>query len=182
MKKWYAVQTYSNKENNVKKALETKMETMNLKEKIYQVLVPEEKFEVIDKRGNVKEGTNKLYPGYVFLEMEVEKDIDDNTWFIVRNTENVTGFLGSSGGGKKPVAIPQDEMNRVLQKIGKIQKEEVNIHVHDKVRIISGSFLGQEAVVSSVDVEKNTVVVEIQLFGGRTTPSTFFLDEVEKIN
>lgn len=104
MKRWYVATTYSGFENSVKQDLERRMESMNMSDKIYQVLVPEEIVEVTDKKGNKKQKVVKMFPGYVFVEMEVEPDsekkvwsMDEKAWFMVRNTPKVTGFLGSSG-------------------------------------------------------------------------------------
>ena len=113
MKRWYVVTTYSGFENSVKQDLERRMESMNMTHLIYQVLVPEEVEEVTDKKGNVKQKVNKMFPGYVFVEMEVEGEMDEKAWFMVRNTPKVTGFLGSSGGGTKPVPVPKDEMDEI---------------------------------------------------------------------
>ena len=105
MKRWYIVTTYSGYENSVKTDLERRRISMNMENMIYQVLIPEETVEVVDKKGKKKEKVNKLFPGYVFVEMEIDevKGMDDDVWFMVRNTPKVTGFLGSSGGGTKPV-------------------------------------------------------------------------------
>ena len=121
MRRWYIVTTYSGYENSVKQDLERRRESMNMTDLIFQVLVPEEIKEVVDKKGKKKEKVEKLFPGYVFVEMEVDKEMDEDAWFMVRNTPKVTGFLGSSGGGTKPVAVPKDEMDAILEKLGMIQ-------------------------------------------------------------
>ncbi len=180
MRRWYAVQTYSGYENSVVDDLISRKDSMGLANKIYQILAPDQTEEVTDKKGKKKIKTSKIYPGYIFLEMEVEKEIDDTTWFIIRNTPKVTGFLGSSGHGTKPVPIPQDEMNRILQKIGLLEKEEFNIHEGDQVEVISGPFIGQTGVVSAVNLEKEQVVVMIELFG-RATPNELQFNQVKKL-
>lgn len=181
-KKWYVVQTYSGYEDSVKEDLESRKDTMGLQGKIHQILVPEEEVEVVDKKNNKKIKKNKIFPGYIFLEMEVDKEIDDNTWFIVRNTPKVTGFLGSSGGGTKPVPIPQDEINRILKKIGQVAEQEFDIHVGDSVKVISGPWIGQEGVVANINEEKKIVTVMIELFGGRATPNELQFEQVKKID
>ena len=122
MKRWYIVTTYSGYENSVKTDLERRRVSMNMEDQIYQVLIPEETVEVVDKKGNKKQKVNKLFPGYVFVEMEVDGEMDEKAWFMVRNTPKVTGFLGSSGGGTKPVPVPKSEMDAILDKLGLIQK------------------------------------------------------------
>lgn len=178
MRRWYVVQTYSGHENSVLDDLESRKDSMGLSNKIYQILAPEQTEEIIDKKGNKKIKASKIYPGYIFLEMEVEKEIDDTTWYIIRNTPNVTGFLGSSGHGTKPVPIPQDEMNRILEKIGLIEK--ATYKEGDQVEVISGPFVGQTGVVASVNLEKEQVVVMIEIFG-RATPNELHFTQVRKI-
>lgn len=188
MKRWYVVQTYSGYENSVVDDLISRKDSMGLANKIYQILAPDQTEEVLDKngkpaydkKGNKKVKVTKVYPGYIFLEMEVEKEIDDNTWFIIRNTPKVTGFLGSSGHGTKPVPIPQDEMNRILQKIGLIEKPVFDINVGDQVEVVGGPFIGQTGVVASINEEKEEVVVMIELFG-RATPNELRFKQVRKL-
>lgn len=180
-KKWYVVQTYSGYEDSVKEDLESRKDSMGLQGKINQILVPEEEVEVVDKKNVKKIKKQKMFPGYIFVEMEVEKEIDDNTWFIIRNTPKVTGFLGSSGKGTKPVPIPQDEMNRILQKIGQIEVLKFNLQVGENVEIIAGPWVGQIGVISNINEEKEIVTVMIKMFGDRATPNEFRFDEVKKL-
>ncbi|UKI50477.1 MAG: hypothetical protein L6U99_03385 [Clostridium sp.] len=124
---------------------------MVCKIKIYQVIVPEEEQETVRKDGTKVKKMVKMFPGYIFIQMEVDKDVDEKAWFMVRNTPKVTGFLGSSGGGTKPVPIPTEEMNDILLKIGKLEKPVYDYQVGDKVNIISGSFTGQVGEIASVN-------------------------------
>ena len=179
MKRWYIVTTYSGYENSVKQDLERRRESMNMTHLIYQVLVPEEIKEVVDKKGKKKEKVEKLFPGYVFVEMEVEGEMDEDAWFMVRNTPKVTGFLGSSGGGTKPVPVPKAEMDAILDKLGLIQKPSFEIYAGDKVEIISGAFTGTVAEVVAVNLEKKTVTIPVALFGGSTMEFPF--DDVKKV-
>ena len=180
MKRWYIVTTYSGYENSVKQDLERRRESMNMTDLIYQVLVPEEIKEVVDKKGKKKEKVEKLFPGYVFVEMEVEDEMDEDAWFMVRNTPKVTGFLGSSGGGTKPVAVPKEEMDAILEKLGMIQKPVFEIYVGDKVEVAEGSFKGTIGEVSAVNLEKEVVTILIELFG-RMTPMEFPFNQVKKL-
>ena len=179
MKKWYIVTTYSGYENSVKQDLERRRESMNMTHLIYQVLVPEEIKEVTDKKGNKKEKVEKLFPGYVFVEMEVEGEMDEDAWFMVRNTPKVTGFLGSSGGGTKPVPVPKTEMDAILDKLGLIQKPTFDIFVGDKIEVTSGAFTGTIGDVLAVNMEKKTVTIPVALFGGSTMEFPF--DDIKKI-
>ena len=180
MKRWYIVTTYSGYENSVKQDLERRRESMNMTHLIYQVLVPEEVKEVVDKKGKKKEKVEKLFPGYVFVEMEVDKEMDEDAWFMVRNTPKVTGFLGSSGGGTKPVAVPKDEMDAILEKLGLVQKPVFEIYAGDKVIVTEGSFKDMVGEVSTVNLEKETLTILINMFG-RMTPMEFPFNQVKKI-
>lgn len=180
MRRWYIVTTYSGYENSVKQDLERRRESMNMTDLIFQVLVPEEIKEVVDKKGKKKEKVEKLFPGYVFVEMEVGDEMDEDAWFMVRNTPKVTGFLGSSGGGTKPVAVPKDEMDAILEKLGIIQKPVFEIYVGDKVEVSEGSFKGTIGEVSAVNLEKEVVTILIELFG-RMTPMEFPFNQVKKL-
>lgn len=191
MKRWYIVTTYSGYENSVKQDLERRRESMNMSDLIYQVLIPEETVEVVDKKGKKKEKVNKLFPGYVFVEMEVEKkidpsgrevfDMDEDLWFMVRNTPKVTGFLGSSGGGTKPVPVPKDEMDGILNKLGLIVKPKLEFNVGDKIVIVSGSFKDREYEIVAVNPEKEKVTVLTEMFGF-ATETEFLFSEIKKIS
>ena len=180
MKRWYIVTTYSGYENSVKTDLERRRESYNMQDLIYQVLVPEEIEEVVDKKGNKKQKVNKLFPGYVFVEMEVEDEMDEDCWFMVRNTPKVTGFLGSSGGGTKPVPVARNEMDEILRNLGMITEPKFDINVGDKVEVIDGSFKDMVLEVSSIDLEKNTLTVLVD-FLGRATPMELEIKQVKKI-
>lgn len=181
MRRWYIVGTYSGYENAVKQDLERRKETMNMTDKIYQVLVPEETVEVTDKKGKKKLKVNKLYPGYVFVEMEIQGEMDEKAWFMIRNTPKVTGFLGSSGGGTKPVPVPVDEMNRILISLGVVEKPTINFGVGDKVEIIDGPFTGKVFEIASINEESEEVIVLVEMFGGRSTQMTFNFNQFKKI-
>ena len=180
MKRWYVVTTYSGFENSVKQDIERSTESMNMTHLVYQVLVPEEIEEVKDKKGNIKQKVNKMFPGYVFVEMEVDWEMDEKAWFMVRNTPKVTGFLGSSGGGAKPVPVPKNEMDEILRKLGLISKPKFEIEVGNRVEIIDGSFKGMIGDVSQIAPEKEELTFLIEMFG-RLTPMEFNFKQVKKI-
>ena len=180
MRRWYIVTTYSGYENSVMDDLIRRRETLNMQDQICQVLVPEETIEVTDKKGKKKTKVNKLYPGYVFVEMNVEGQMDDQLWFNVRNTPKVTGFLGSSDSGTKPIPVPVAEMDDILRRLGLATKPKIDISVGDKVEL-TGSFKDTVTEVVAVNTEKETVTVLVDLFG-RSTQMEFPINEVKKIN
>ncbi len=180
-RRWYIVGTYSGYENSVKQDLERRMETMNMKDKIYQVIVPEESEEVTDKKGKKKIKVTKMFPGYVFVEIEVEKEMDDQVWFMIRNTPKVTGFLGSSGGGTKPVPVPVDEMNRILISLGIVEKPSFELQVGDKIEVIEGPFAGRVFNIAALNTETEELTVLVEMFGGRSTQMTFGYNQVKKL-
>ena len=179
MRRWYIVTTYSGYENSVMDDLIRRRETLNMQDQICQVLVPEETIEVTDKKGKKKTKVNKLYPGYVFVEMNVEGQMDDQLWFNVRNTPKVTGFLGSSGSGTKPIPVPVAEMDDILRRLGLATKPKIDISVGDKVEL-TGSFKDTVTEVVAVNTEKETVTVLVDLFG-RSTQMEFPINEVKKL-
>ena len=174
--RWYIVQTYSGYENAVKTDLLRRVESMGMQDFIFRVVVPEET--VIEKKadGKEKEKVKQLFPGYVFVEMIVT----DESWFVVRNTPRVTGFLGSSGGGTKPVPLAPDEIKQILLKVGIISKPTYMHLLGKTVEIISGTWLGLKGVVVSVDDDQEKLTVDLDLFG-RATPTEFDVIEVKEV-
>jgi transcriptional antiterminator NusG len=174
--RWYIIQTYSGYENAVKLDLERRVESMGMSDFIYRVIVPEET--VIEKKadGKEKEKVKQLFPGYVFVEMMVT----DESWFVVRNTPRVTGFLGSSGGGTKPVPLAPDEINQILLKVGIISKPTYDHLIGKEVEIIEGAMKGTKGVVIDVDNDQEKVVVEITMFG-RAVPSDYKVTDIKEV-
>lgn len=175
-KRWYIVQTYSGLENSVQVNLMRRIESMQMEDKIFQVVIPEEI--VFEKKsdGSTKEKLVKIYPGYVFIEMIVT----DDSWFVVRNTPGVTGFLGSSGGGTKPIPLHTDEINPILKKAGLIAAPKVKVNLGEKVRVTTGPFMNQVGIVDAIDAEKALVTVLVEMFG-RQTPAEYSFDEIERL-
>lgn len=171
---WYAVQTYSGQENSVKVNLERRIESMQMEDKIFQVVIPEEIQQEKRADGTTKEKLVKIYPGYVFIEMIVT----DDSWFVVRNTPGVTGFLGSSGGGTKPIPLPPEEINPILKRVGIIQKPKLDVKIGQKVRVTAGPFANQIGEVDSIDHEKEVLTVLVEMFG-RETPAELTFDEID---
>lgn len=179
-KKWYVVQTYSGSEDSVKKDIERRIESMGMQSLIFNVLIPQET--VVEKKVNAKgeeETVTKIkniFPGYVFVELI----ITDESWHVIRNTPQVTGFLGSSGGRTKPVPIPTEEMNEILLKIGIIEKPTFKYDIGEIVEIINGPFQGVKGEVISFDNQKETVLINIEVFGRGTPTELKFTDIKEK--
>lgn len=164
-KRWYVVNTYSGHENKVKEKLEMRAESMDMKEFIYRVIVPEEKV-IEEKDGVKKEKVKKLFPGYILVEMVMS----DEAWFVVRNTPGVTGFIGSSGKGAKPTPLLPEEVDRLLSSV---EVEEIitdsNFETGDKIKIVDGPFSGMFGVIESIDEENNIINANVDLFGQETT-------------
>lgn len=178
-RKWYIAQTYSGYENSVKDDIERRIESMNMGDRIYQVLVPDETYEDTKKDGSKVMKTRKMFPGYIFVEMEVDKEMDEEAWFMVRNTARVTGFLGSSGGGTKPTPVRVEDMESILMKVGMLEKPVLDFVVGELVVITSGPWKDQVAEISFINEEKGIITVLVEMFG-RRTPVEVSLSAVKK--
>lgn len=178
-KQWYVVNTYSGRERAVAESLESRKNNLDFKNQIFRIVVAEYEEEVFDKDGKDtgKKKTVNFYPGYIFIEMIMS----DEAWYMVRNTPDVTGFVGSSGGGTKPFPVPRDEIEPVLKRM-KIEDDEMYTayQVGDNVKVLAGTFEGSEGTITSVDQPNSEVTVEITFFG-RLTPITANFAEIEKL-
>lgn len=173
-KQWYVVNTYSGRERAVADMLEKRKYTQNLENYIFRIVVAET-VEPGMKNGKPtgKDVVKNLYPGYVFIEMIMT----DDAWFMVRNTPDVTGFVGSSGKGTKPFPIPNEEIEPVLKRMYIIDENMFsNYKVGDHIRIISGSFENSEGTIESIDSETKKVSVSILFFGRPTTIEADFFE------
>ena len=173
-KQWYVVNTYSGRERAVADMLEKRKYTQNLGNYIFRIVVAET-VEPGMKNGKPtgKDVVKNLYPGYVFIEMIMT----DDAWFMVRNTPDVTGFVGSSGKGTKPFPIPNEEIEPVLKRMNIIDENMFsNYKVGDHIRIISGSFENSEGTIESIDSETKKVSVSILFFGRPTTIEADFFE------
>lgn len=164
-KQWYVVNTYSGHENKVKEKLEMRSESMDMKDYIFRVIVPEEKI-VEEKDGVTKEKVKKLFPGYILVEMVMS----DEAWYVVRNTPGVTGFIGSSGKGAKPTPLQPYEVDNILNNMG-MSRLDMNkeLEVGSRVRIISGPFSGMFGTIDSVDTTTQKIMLLVDLFGQETS-------------
>ena len=174
-KEWYVVNTYSGHENKVKEKLEMRASSMGMEDYIYRVIVPEVK-EIDIKDGKQKERTKKMFPGYILVEMVM----NDEAWFIVRNTPGVTGFIGSSGKGAKPFPLTPAEVDKILGTMGLSRIEIGNeLNVGDSVKVISGPFEGMYGKIKTIDMENQKLEVALDLFGQETIVE-IGLTEIEK--
>ena len=171
-KQWYVVNTYSGHENKVKEKLEMRAESMDMQDYIFRVVIPEEKV-IEDKDGVRKEKVKKMFPGYILVEMVMT----DEAWYVVRNTPGVTGFIGSSGGGAKPIPVKDEEIEAILRRIGQSDKAvEVSFKVGDVVKIMSGPFSGMEGTIETMNDEIQVATVLIILFGRETPTDISYID------
>ena len=175
-KQWYVVNTYSGHENKVKEKLEMRITSMNMQDNIFRVIVPEQKIEET-KDGVTKEKLKKMFPGYILVEMIMS----DEAWYVVRNTPGVTGFIGSSGKGAKPIPLLPTEIDRVLSNMGMSRLElGSELQVGEKIKIIEGPFKSMIGRVQELDYENQELKVVIDLFGQETIIEAK-LYQVEKI-
>lgn len=159
---WYVIHTYSGYEEQVAENLKQRIESMGMSDKIFKVLVPKEK-QIEIKNGKRKTVEKKIYPGYVLVEMIVT----DDSWYVVRNTPNVTGFIGL---GVRPTPMSQVEIDRIQKRMGVEEpKYKIEFKPGDLVRIIDGPLKGFEAKVTDIDEDKGKIKVLVSMFG-RETP------------
>ena len=163
-KEWYVVNTVSGYEYKVKEKLEMMIDSMELHDNIFRVIVPEQKIVEV-KNGVKKEKVKKMFPGYVLIEMVMS----DEAWYIVRNTQGVTGFIGSSGKGAKPIPLSPAEVDKVLNTMGLSRIDaSKELETGKKVKILSGPFKDMSGKIISVDMKTQKVNVSINLFGQDT--------------
>lgn len=189
-KQWYIATTYSGHEQKAAENIKRRIDSMNLKDYVFRIVVAEEQVQEKDKDGKLKTVKNKetgleepkmktinLYPGYVFVEMIMT----DESWFMIRNTPGVTGIAGSSGGGQKPTPVSSREIEAVLKRMGVVDSSMYeDYHIGDNVKIIHGTFDGLEGKISSIDKESGTVVVQTMFFG-RVTPVELEFSEIIRV-
>ncbi len=170
--KWYMVTTISGKEWKVQESLENRIVSESLEENIGKIFIATN--ESVNSAGKVK--VKNIYPGYIFMEMHMS----DRAWFIVRNTQYVTGLVGSSGQRTQPTPVSKEEIARIFKQADNTQTQEVKINfkIDDAIKIIAGPLAGNTGIVK--DISKNHCIVDIEIFG-RLTPSEIRINDVEKI-
>ena len=171
--RWYVVHSYSGYENKVKKNLEHRIESMDMQGKIFQVIVPtEEEIELKDGQRRVVE--RRVFPGYVLVQMIM----DEQSWYVVRNTPNVTGFVGM---GNKPTPLPDEEVKRILRRLESEEpKIKVDFKIGQKVRIVEGAFAEFTGVVQELYPDKGRARVMVSFFNRETPVDVDFL-QLEKV-
>ena len=176
-KEWYVVNTVSGYEYKVKEKLEMMIvNSPDIQESIFRVIVPEQTI-VEYKDGVKKEKVKKMFPGYVLVEMIMT----DEVWFIVRNTQGVTGFIGSSGKGAKPIPLMPDEVDRILANMGMSRIDLAkDLAEGKKVKITDGPFKNMVGKVASYDLENKKVELLLDLFGQETSVEVA-LSEIENL-
>ncbi|WP_186576197.1 transcription termination/antitermination protein NusG [Aquibacillus kalidii] len=175
-KSWYVVHTYSGYENKVKANLEKRLESMGMEDKIFRVLVPEDE-ETEIKNGKKKTAKKKVFPGYVLAEMVMT----DDSWYVVRNTPGVTGFVGSAGSGSKPTPLLEEEVEVILKRMGMDEPTvEIDFEVKESVRVTDGPFNNFTGTIEHIDLDKHKVKVHVNMFG-RETPVELEFSQIEKL-
>ena len=188
-KKWYIIHTYSGYEKKVATDLEKRIESLNLTDRVFRILVPEE--EVLEeKRGKMVKVPRKLFPSYVMVEMLSVKEenelglgyrVDSEAWYVIRSTNGVTGFVGV---GSDPIPLSDREAEDLLSKIGindseKENKFNIDFEIGEKVIVKKDSFMDQEGEIAEIDYEHGRIKVMLEVFG-RLTPVEFEYNEIEK--
>lgn len=175
-KNWYVVHTYSGYENKVKANLEKRVESMGMSDKIFRVIVPEEE-ETEIKNGKTKVVKRKVFPGYVLVELVMT----DDSWYVVRNTPGVTGFVGSSGSGSKPTPLLPEEVGVILKHMGVEEKRfDVNFEIGETVKVKAGPFANFTGVIEEMDKDKSKLKVLVNMFG-RDTPVELDFTQIDKL-
>ena len=190
-KKWYIIHTYSGYEKKVATDLEKRIQSLNLTDRVFRVLVPEE--EVLEeKRGKQVKVSRKLFPSYVMIEMLSVKEenelglgyrVDSDAWYVIRNTNGVTGFVGV---GSDPIPLSDEEASELLAKVGIDTNEEqktlykIDFEIGDKVVVTKETFLDQEGEITDIDYEHGRVTVMLEVFG-RLTPVELEYNEISKL-
>lgn len=170
---WYVIHTYSGYEDAVAKNLKQRIESLGMEDKIFSVIVPKEK-KIKIKDGKRKVIEEKIYPGYVLVEMVVT----DDSWYVVRNTPNVTGFVGA---GTTPVAVSKEEIETLKKRMGvDVPQFKIEVKVGDLVKITDGPFKDFDGKVSEVDMERGKVRVLVNMFG-RDTPVELDSLQIKKV-
>jgi transcriptional antiterminator NusG len=171
-KNWFVIHTYSGYENKVKANLEKRVDSMNVGDKIFRILVPMED-EIEIKNGKRKIAKRKVFPGYVLVEMTMT----DESWYVVRNTPGVTGFVGT---GSKPIPLQESEVKNILKHMGMVEaKPKILFEIGESVRVISGPFQNFIGTVEEIHPDKGKMKVLVAMFG-RETPVELDFNQAQK--
>jgi len=172
-RRWFAIHTYSGYEENVAHNLRQRIESMDMQDKIFDIMIPKE-MKIKIKNGKRKIVEEKIFPGYVLVEMIV----DDDSWYVVRNTPNVTGFIGA---GTTPTPLSEKEIKSLQKRMGVEEPEyKIDVDVNSPIAITDGPFKGFEGKVSEIDHSRGKIKVLVSMFGRETPVELDFL-QVKKI-
>lgn len=172
-RRWYAIHTYSGYEENVAHGLKQRIESMGMEDKIFDVMIPKEK-KIKIKNGKRKTVEEKIFPGYVLVDMMVT----DDSWYVVRNTPNVTGFIGT---GTIPTPVSEEEIKSLQRRMGVAEPEfKIDVEVGAPVKIVDGPFKGFEGKTAEIDETRGKIKVMVSMFGRETPVELDFL-QVKKI-
>ena len=172
-KNWYVIHTYSGYEDAVARNLKQRIESMGMEDKIFNVVVPKEK-QIRIKNGKRRVTEEKIYPGYVLVEMIVT----DDSWYVVRNTPNVTGFVGA---GTTPIPISVQEIDNLKKRMGVEEpKFKIDVKISDLVKITDGPFKDFDGKISEIDEDRGRVKVLVNMFG-RDTPVELDSLQIKKV-
>ncbi len=172
-KRWYVIHTYSGYEENVADNLKQRIESMDMQDKIFDVIIPTEK-KIKIKNGKRKTVIEKIFPGYLLVNM----DVTDDSWYVVRNTPNVTGFVGS---GTTPTPVSEQEVQGLLKRMGQEEpKFKIDVSEGSPVKITDGPFKGFEGKVTTIDEARGKVKILVSMFG-RETPIELDFLQIKKI-
>lgn len=170
---WYAIHTYSGYEDKVAANIKQRIETMDMADKIFEVVVPKEK-QIEIKNGERRVVKKRIFQGYVLVNM----DMGDESWYVVRNTPNVTGFVGS---GDEPTPVSEEEMSQIRKRMGVEEpKYQIEFDEGEVVNITDGPFKGFDGTISEIDAQKGKIKVMVNIFG-RETPVELDSLQVEKV-
>lgn len=170
---WYAIHTYSGYEEKVAESIRQRVDSVDMADKIFDVLVPKEK-QIEIKNGKRRVVEKKIFQGYVLVEMKMTED----AWYIIRNTPGVTGFVGS---GSMPTPVSEDEMSKIKKRMGVDEpKHRIDFSVGEVVNIVDGPFKGFDGAISEIDTQKGKIKVMVSMFG-RDTPVELDALQVKKV-
>jgi len=173
MKRWYVIHTYSGYENKVRTNLEHRIASMDMENKIFQVVIPTEDVMEI-KAGKKVVSQKKVFPGYILVQM----DLNDDSWYVVRNTPGVTGFVGSNA---KPTALSEEEVDKILHRVaaGK-PKPKTEFSEGQTVKVINGPLADFTGTISEINIDQSKMKVLVSIFG-RETPVELAFNQVAKL-
>lgn len=172
-RRWYAIHTYSGYEENVSENLRQRVESYDMQDKVFDIMIPTEK-KIKIKNGKRRVVTEKIFPGYVLVDMIVT----DDSWYMVRNTPSVTGFIGT---GTTPTPLSEEEVKALQKRMGIEEPQyKIDVEIGETVKIVDGPFKNFEGKINEVDNERGKVKVLVSMFGRETPVELDFL-QVKKI-